>query len=43
MMISCVGLEPFLFAFNLDVMSSTNVFNSLIYVFGYRDITIPNQ
>ena len=40
MIISCIGLEPFLFAINLDVVSSFNVFNSLISMLRYKYITI---
>ena len=32
MITSCVGLEPFMLAINLDVMSSSNIFSNLIYV-----------
>ena len=39
---SCIGLEPFLLTINLDVMSSFNVFSSLIYVFRYKCFTIFN-
>ena len=41
--ISCVGLEPFVIVINLDAMSFSNVFNSLIYVFRCKGITILNQ
>ena len=41
--ICCVGLEPFLLAINLDVVSSSNVFSNLIYVFRCEGITILNQ
>ena len=43
MIISCVGFEPFLFAINLDVVLSSNVFSSLIYVFRCKGITVMNQ
>ena len=43
MIISNVGLELFLLAINLDVVSFSNVFNNLIYMFGCRDITVLNQ
>ena len=36
--ISYVGLESFLLYINLDVVSSSNVFSSLIYVFRYKGI-----
>ena len=35
-----IGLK---FAINLDVMSSSNVFNSLIYVFGCKCIIVMNK
>ena len=38
-----IDLEPFLLAINLDVMSSFNIFISLIYIFRCKDITILNQ
>ena len=41
--ITCVGLEPFLLAINLDVVSSSNVLSSLIYVFKFKSITVLNQ
>ena len=41
--ISCVGLEPFILAINLDVLSSSNVFSNLIYVFKCKGITVRNQ
>ena len=41
--IYCVGFEPFLLAINLDVVSSSNVFSSLIYVFRYKSIIVLNQ
>ena len=40
---SCIGLELFLFAINLDVVSSSNIFNSLIYVFICKCIIVLNQ
>ena len=36
MIISYVGLDPFFLAINFDVVSSSNVFCSLIYVFIYK-------
>ena len=42
MIIFCVGLEPFLLAINLDVMSSSNIITSLIYLFRYKGITVLN-
>ena len=39
MIITCVNLEPFLLAINLDVVSSFNIFNNLIYVLRFIDIT----
>ena len=41
--ISCIGPEPFLLVINLDVMSSSNVFSNLIYVFKCKGITMLNQ
>ena len=41
--IICVGLEPFFLAINLNVLSSFNVFSSLISMFIYKIITIMNQ
>ena len=41
--LSHVGLEPFLLTINLDVVSSSNVFSSLIFVFRYKDIIVLNQ
>ena len=38
-----VNLEPFLLAIDLDVVSSFNVFSSLIYVFKCKGITVINQ
>ena len=32
------ALSPFLLAINLDVMTSSNIFNSLIYVFKCKSI-----
>ena len=43
MIISCVGFEQFLLAINLDVVSSSNVFSSLISVFRCKGITVMNQ
>ena len=43
MIIYCVGLKLFLLTINLDVVSSSNIFNSLIYVFKSKDIIILNQ
>ena len=40
---SCAGLESFLLAINLDVMSSSNVFRSLIFMFRCKGITVVNQ
>ena len=37
--ITCVGLEPFLLAINLNVVSSSNVLSSLIYVFKINEIS----
>ena len=37
MITSCVGLEPFLL-----IMSSSNVFNSLVSMFRCKDITVHN-
>ena len=42
MIISCVGLESFLLTINLDVMLSSNVFNSLISIFKYKGIIVLN-
>ena len=39
---SCVGFEPFMFTINFDAISF-NVFNSLIYMFRCKDITVMNQ
>ena len=39
----CVDLDPFLFAINLNGMSSFNVFNRLIYMFRYKSITVLDQ
>ena len=36
--ISCVSLQSFLLAINLDALSSSNVFRSLIYMFRYKSI-----
>ena len=41
--ISCVGIEPFLLAINLDVVSSSNVFSNLIFVFICKCIIVLNQ
>ena len=41
--IICVGLAPFLPTISLDVVSSSNVFSSLIYVFEYKIIIVLNQ
>ena len=41
--ISYVGLKPFLLAINLNVVLSSNVFNSLIYVFRCKGIIVMNQ
>ena len=41
--ISCVSLEPFLLTLNLDAMSSSNVFSSLIYVFRCKGMTVLNK
>ena len=41
--ISCVGLESFLLAINLDVVSFSNVFDSLISMFKCKCITVLNQ
>ena len=38
-----VSLESFLLAINLDVVLSSNVFNSLISIFRCKDITVLNQ
>ena len=40
---SCIGLESFLLAINLDAMSSSNIFSSLIFVFRCKCITVLNQ
>ena len=39
----CVGLMSFLLVINLDVVSFSNVFNSLISIFKCKGITIVNQ
>ena len=39
MIITFVGLDPFLLAINLDIVSSSNVFSTLIYVFRCKDTT----
>ena len=41
--ISYVGRKLFLLAINLDVVSSSNVFSSLIYVFKCKGIAVLNQ
>ena len=38
--ITCVGLKSFLFAMNLNDMSSSNVFSNLIYVFRCKVISV---
>ena len=43
MITSCVGFEMFLVVINFNIMSSSNVFNSLIYVFRYKGIIDLNQ
>ena len=43
MIISYIGLDPFLLVINLYAMSFSNVFSNLIYVFGYRDNIVLNQ
>ena len=41
--ISCIDLESFLLIINLNIVSSSNVFSSLIYVFRSKGITVLNQ
>ena len=43
MIIFCVDFELFLFAINLDVVSFSNIFSSLISMFRCKCITILNQ
>ena len=43
MIIICVGFEPFFLTINLDVVSSSNVFSNLIFVFRYKSIVVLNQ
>ena len=43
MITSCVDLKPFLLDISLDVMSSSNVFNDLIFMFRCKCIIILNQ
>ena len=43
MIISYVGLKLFLLAINLNIVSSSNIFSNLIYVFECKDITVLNQ
>ena len=38
-----VGLELFLLVIKFDVMSFSNIFNSLIFVFKCKGITVLNQ
>ena len=38
--ISCVGIEPFLLVINLDVVSSYNIFTSLIFVLRRKDVVL---
>ena len=41
--ISCVGFESFLLAINLNIVSSSYVFSSLISMFRCKGITVLNQ
>ena len=43
MIISCISLELFLFAINLDAVSSSNVFSGSISVLRCKGITVLNQ
>ena len=43
MIIYYIGIESFILIINLDVVSSFDVFSSLIYVFRCKGITVINE